>query len=155
MSSNASGKLVDCILALKSYHDWKQGGALGFWRLKSPTDSGSCVTSSRYLSHLKNPNSRRKWILSSDQESLDGTSLSSSPEQSANFLSFHKDSRASFDDVMRLDQSGQDCIDGRSDERSPSPVTSGILSVQGDSKIWLNFKASKLHPITSQRVHND
>lgn len=125
MSSNSSAKLVDCILALKSFHDWKQGGALGFWRLKSPTGSGSCVSSSRYLNHAKN--SRRKWMLS-DQEFLDGTSLSSSPDQSANFLSFHKDNRASFDDIMRLDRSGQDGVDGKSDELSSSPETSGTLS---------------------------
>ena len=124
MSSSSSAKLVDCILALKSYHDWKQGGALGFWRLKSPTGSGSCVTSSRYSNHprnLNNSNSRRKWMLS-DQEPLDETSLSSSPDQSANFLSLHTENRASFDDITRLDLSGQD---GKGDEQSSSPETSG------------------------------
>ena len=64
----------------------------------------------------------------SNQESLDGTSLSSSPDQSASFLSLHKDNRASFDEIMRLDQSGQDGVDGKSDERSSSPETSGIPS---------------------------
>lgn len=154
MSSNSSAKLVDCILALKSYHDWKQGGALGFWRLKSPTESESCVASSRYSNHSRNinicsNNSRRKWKLS-DQESLDGTSLSSSPDQSANFLSLHKDNRASFDDVMRLDQSGQDGVDGKSDERS-SPETSASTST------WLQdirHKFSEVLQVKAKRAQD-
>lgn len=27
-----SARIVDCVLALKSYHDWKQGGANGSWK---------------------------------------------------------------------------------------------------------------------------
>ncbi|KAG0554696.1 hypothetical protein KC19_12G111500 [Ceratodon purpureus] len=155
MSSNSSAKVIDCILALKSYHDWKQGGALGFWRLKSPTGSGSCVTSSRYSNHSKNlnicsNNSRRKWMLA-DQESLDGTSLSSSPDQSASFLSLHKDNRASYDDIMRLDQSGQDGVDRKSDERSSSPETSASTST------WLQdirHKFSEVLQIKAKRAQD-
>jgi hypothetical protein len=92
MSSSSSAKLVDCILALKSYHDWKQGGALGFWRLKSPNHpTGYITNTSKYFNRSKSMNgsnvSRKKWALS-DQESLDDNSLtclSTQPDVSPSF----------------------------------------------------------------------
>ncbi|XP_024363898.1 kinesin-like protein KIN-14C isoform X7 [Physcomitrium patens] len=129
MSSNASAKLVDCILGLKSFHDWKQGGALGFWRLKSPADSiKSCATlSATYSNHSKNANicsknSRRKWIFT-DQDSLDGTSLSSSPDQSINHPTFVKQNGTPLD-IMRAGHSGRNYFDGKNEERALNPDAS-------------------------------
>ena len=85
MSSNSSAKLVDCILALKSYHDWKQGGALGFWRLKSPSHPTGTINKSiskfqRSKSMNNSSNARNKWGIP-DPESLDDTSLASLSNQ--------------------------------------------------------------------------
>lgn len=89
MSSNSSAKLVDCILALKSYHDWKQGGAVGFWRLKSPSHStGNSSRSVSKFSRSKSMNnsskSRKKWAVP-ESESLDDTSLASLSDQPPGF----------------------------------------------------------------------
>lgn len=130
MSPSSSAKLVDCILALKSYHDWKQGGALGFWRLKSPNHpTGHATNSSKYLDRSKslnmNSNVRRKWALP-DQESLDDSSLSSSPDRSANSLNFDKDSRTVYDGMLPSGQSGQKGgLDGDLDELASNLNTSG------------------------------
>lgn len=85
ISSNSSAKLVDCILALKSYHDWKQGGALGLWRLKSPSHSTGNINRSvpkfsRSKSMNNSSNARKKWAIP-DPESLDDTSLASLSNQ--------------------------------------------------------------------------
>ena len=98
--------MVDCILALKSYHEWKQGGALGFGRLNSPNSpthaTGYATTSSKYVNRSKNLNmglspSRRKPCAISDHDSSNDTSLSSSPERSAtHFLTFEKDNKRTF-----------------------------------------------------------
>lgn len=79
ISSSSSAKLVDCILALKSYHEWKQGGALGFWRLKSPNHATGNSTNSKFTrsrSMNSSSNSRKKWAIL-DHESLDDSSLAS------------------------------------------------------------------------------
>ena len=98
--------MVDCILALKSYHEWKQGGALGFGRLNSPNSpthaTGYATTSSKYVNRSKSLNmglspSRRKPCAISDHDSSNDTSLSSSPERSAtHFLTFEKDNKRTF-----------------------------------------------------------
>lgn len=87
MPSSSSAKLVDCILGLKSYYDWKQGGALGFWRLKSPTHpTGNIINSklSRSKSMNSSSNSRKKWAIL-DQESLGDTSLQSLSNQPTSY----------------------------------------------------------------------
>ncbi len=106
LSPSSSAKLVDCILALKSYHEWKQGGALGFWRLKSPSHPMGPVTNSgKYITRSKSMNTsssqgRRKWAIP-DLEGLDDRDLLSSPELSVNSLNFDKDSRASFEEMLQ------------------------------------------------------
>lgn len=86
MSSSSSAKLVDCILALKSYHDWKQGGALGFWRLKSPSHppvnmNKSVSKSSHSKSDNRSANAGIQWAI----PDLDGTSVPSTFKQSTGF----------------------------------------------------------------------
>lgn len=43
MEAGSTAKIVDCILALKCYHEWKQwGGAIGSWKyMRSPIVSHS------------------------------------------------------------------------------------------------------------------
>lgn len=87
MSSSSSAKLVDCILALKSYYDWKQGGGVGFWRLKSPNHPAGNSTNSKFSrskSMNNSSNSRKKWAIL-DQESLDDTSLASLSNEPSSF----------------------------------------------------------------------
>ena len=103
MSSSSSAKLVDCILGLKSYYDWKQGGALGFWRLKSPTHPTGNINNSK-LSRSKSmnssSNSRKKWAIP-DQESFDDTSLESQPS------SFEPSSSVSSPEALPSGSSGE------------------------------------------------
>ena len=105
MSSSSSAKLVDCILALKSYHDWKQGGALGFWRLKSPNHpTGYITNTTKYFNRSKSMNgsnvSRKKWALP-DQESLDDNSLTCLSTQPDVSLSFEKGIPAPFSEALQ------------------------------------------------------
>ena len=105
MSSSSSAKLVDCILALKSYHDWKQGGALGFWRLKSPNHpTGYITNTTKYFNRSKSMNgsnvSRKKWALP-DQESLDDNSLTCLSTQPDVSLTFEKDIPAPFSEALQ------------------------------------------------------
>lgn len=41
LQGGKSARIVNCVLALKSYNDWKQGGGIGSWKFgtnfKSPT----------------------------------------------------------------------------------------------------------------------
>ncbi|CAM6051253.1 unnamed protein product [Sphagnum compactum] len=82
---SSSAKLVDCILALKAYHEWKQGGAMGFWRLKSPNHQmGYVPNSGKYVTRHKSMNSmcnqaRRKWG-HPDLEYLGDRDILSSPD---------------------------------------------------------------------------
>lgn len=105
MSSSSSAKLVDCILALKSYHDWKQGGALGFWRLKSPNHpTGHITNTTKYFNRSKSMNgsnvSRKKWALP-DQESLDDNSLTCLSTQTDVSLTFEKGIPAPFSEALQ------------------------------------------------------
>lgn len=84
MSTSASAKLVDCILALKSYYDWKQGGSLGFWRLNSPNHSTESTQFSRSKGMNSSFNSRQKWS-NPDQGSLDNASSANLSNQPASF----------------------------------------------------------------------
>ncbi|CAK9202501.1 unnamed protein product [Sphagnum troendelagicum] len=112
---SSSAKLVDCILALKAYHEWKQGGAMGFWRLKSPNHlMGYVPNSGKYVTRHKSMNSmcnqaRRKWG-HPDLEYLGDRDLSS-PDLSANPLIFDRDSRASLEGMLynsHFHQNGQE-----------------------------------------------
>lgn len=87
MPSSSSAKLVDCILALKSFHEWKQGGALGFWRLKSPNHVTGNSTNSKFVrsrSMNSSSNSRKKWA-PQDQESNDDSSSASLSNEPSSF----------------------------------------------------------------------
>ncbi|CAM6040060.1 unnamed protein product [Sphagnum compactum] len=116
LSPSSSAKLVDCILALKSYHEWRQGGALDFWRLKSPnhplgssmmTSAGKYVTRSKSMNTTTTSNqARRKWALP-DLQGLDDREMMM-PSSSANSLSSDKDSsKAPFEGMLQSACSGQ------------------------------------------------
>ncbi len=135
LSPSSSAKLVDCILALKSYHEWKQGGALGFWRLKSPSHPMGYITNSgKYITRSKSMNTsssqgRRKWAIP-DLEGLDDRDLLSSPELSVNSLSFDKDSRASFEEMLHNAHAGQNGVgDGDADEVLSNMHMSGSVFI--------------------------
>jgi hypothetical protein len=135
LSPSSSAKLVDCILALKSYHEWKQGGALGFWRLKSPSHPMGYITNSgKYITRSKSMNTsssqgRRKWAIP-DLEGLDDRDLLSSPELSVNSLNFDKDSRASFEEMLHNAHAGQNGVgDGDADEVLSNMHMSGSVFI--------------------------
>ncbi|KAG0613123.1 hypothetical protein M758_6G078800 [Ceratodon purpureus] len=139
MSSSSSAKLVDCILGLKSYHDWKQGGALGFWRLKSPTHPTENITNSK-LSRSKSmnssSNSRKKWAIP-DQESLDDTSFESSSNQPSSF------------DPASPDSSHEALRNGPSRENSVSVEDREevIHSSTVPKSTWLQHLGNKFHEV--------
>ncbi|CAK9872555.1 unnamed protein product [Sphagnum jensenii] len=92
LSPSSSAKLVDCILALKSYHEWKQGGALGFWRLKSPshpmgyiTNSGKYIIRSKSMNTSSSQGRRNSYIthdLSLSLKSFDIVLMQNAPSHS-------------------------------------------------------------------------
>lgn len=144
MSSNSSAKLVDCILALKSYHDWKEGGALGFWRLKSPSHPTGNINKpvskfSRSKSMNNSSNARKKWTIP-DPESLDDASLASLSNQPP---TFEPDSSVSGHETLPNGASGEktssvgDGEDVASNETSSAGTTTLVLfflllSIVGD-----------------------
>ncbi|CAM6022900.1 unnamed protein product [Sphagnum balticum] len=108
LSPSSSAKVVACILALRSYHEWKQGGALGFWRLKSPNLPTVYGTSPSKTSTrgIKAP---RKWF-PTDQDYADNMELFSPSAQSTNSMSFDKDSRASFEGMLESNAPSQSLL---------------------------------------------
>lgn len=52
MQGGTSGKVVECILCLKGYYEWKQAGGIGVWRyggtvrITSLARSSPCITES-------------------------------------------------------------------------------------------------------------
>ncbi|CAM6074937.1 unnamed protein product [Sphagnum tenellum] len=108
LSPSSSAKVVACILALRSYQEWKQGGALGFWRLKSPNLPTVYGTSPSKTSTrgIKAP---RKWF-PTDQDYADNMELFSPSAQSTNSMSFDKDSRASFEGMLESNAPSQSLL---------------------------------------------
>ncbi|CAM6047082.1 unnamed protein product [Sphagnum compactum] len=108
LSPSSSAKVVACILALRSYHEWKQGGALGFWRLKSPNLPTVYGTSPSKTSTrgIKAP---RKWF-PTEQDYADNMELFSPSAQSTNSMSFDKDSRASFEGMLESNAPSQSLL---------------------------------------------
>ncbi|XP_024394330.1 kinesin-like protein KIN-14C isoform X2 [Physcomitrium patens] len=143
MSSSSSAKLVDCILALKSYHDWKQGGALGFWRLKSPSHpTGNMSKSISKFSASKNVNksgnARKQWA-NPDQESHDDTILASASNHSKGF---EPGESVSGHESLTNDLSGENC----------SSVGDGeevvfINNSAGSKSTWLEHLGDKFHEV--------
>ncbi len=127
LSPSSSAKVVACILALRSYHEWKQGGALGFWRLKSPNLPTVYGTSPSKTSTrgIKAP---RKWF-PTDQDYADNMELFSPSAQSTNSMSFDKDSRASFEGMLesvRLGLNGS--LDGDAEDLPFNTNASGCYN---------------------------
>ncbi|KAG0585317.1 hypothetical protein KC19_2G003100 [Ceratodon purpureus] len=144
MSSNSSAKLVDCILALKSYHDWKQGGALGFWRLKSPSHptgnmNRSVSKFSRSKSMNNSSNARKKWAIP-DSESLDDTSLTSLSNEPP---TFEPDSSVSGHETLPNGPSREN----RSSVEDGEEVACSETSSPVSKSTWLQHLGDKFHDI--------
>ncbi|XP_024400704.1 kinesin-like protein KIN-14C isoform X1 [Physcomitrium patens] len=141
MSSSSSAKLVDCILALKSYHDWKQGGALGFWRLKSPSHppvnmNKSVSKSSHSKSDNRSANAGIQWAI----PDLDGTSVPSTFKQSTGF---EYSGPFSGHTAFTSDPSGEN--------NSPVGDAEEVASIDNSSAVpsstWLQHLGDKFHEV--------